>query len=214
MAQFTALTHRERDEAYKYLVDGQRPVQIQIPGEKLRQGKVEERREQRIYFQLPFTQRFETYSQAVVTFSLPPEVYFLKTQVGHHNGKFYFEEVEEVFRLQRRDSFRLTIPESIPTKVVFENGKSFRIYDISQGGFSIELPAVETDMFVTGTKVQADIEIRGESFSAVNCESKHARVQPLVRTKVLVGFQFHKLGPKMEQALFRIITDIARTHFR
>lgn len=214
MSNFVAVETREQEEAYRDVVLRKRPLQIQIAGEKLKQGKVFERKENEIIFQLPYMQRFEGEFEAILTFSLGTDIYFLKTTVVGKFGVYSFRETKNIFRLQRRDTFRLKIPTSVVTRVKFESAGSFPIYDLSQGGFSIELPATKSDSFVTGTKMIVDIQILDETITEVNCESKHARVQPLTREKVLVGFEFLKLANSQEELLFRLISDIARTHFR
>ncbi len=214
MSQFVILGVKDRDETFRDLVKMKRPIQIQIIGEKLKTGKVTGATSDSINFRLPHVERFEGSYEAIVSFSLPPDVFFLKTSVTGAGEKFSFGQSEEVFRLQRRDTFRLSIPDRVTAKVKFLNHKIYNIHDLSQGGFSIELPAQDSDIFVTGTYLDGDIEISGEVFKQVLCEAKHARVQPSAKTKVLVGFQFLKLTSKQEEILFRLLTDIARTHFR
>lgn len=214
MSHFSAMDAKEREEVYRDLVKSKRPIQIQIQGERIKQGKILSREKGQLYFNLPFIHRFEATQMAIVTFSLPPDVFFLKTKVVSHLGKYYFEETKDIYRLQRRDTFRLSVPDIIEAEVKFEDASVFRLHDISQGGFGIELPAKKASSFTAGEKLKVEIVLMGEKFEGVVCESKHGRVQKTNPQKVIVGFQFLKLGARREQMLFRLITDIARTHFR
>jgi hypothetical protein len=213
-SNFIVLSKKEGEEAYRDLVRGKRPLQVAIKGQLVKQGTAAERESGDLFFNLPFVQRFEGTFEAVVSFSLPPEVFFLNTQVTNSNGKYFFKEVEEVFKLQRRDSFRLNLAEVGNSEICFVGGDKFQIHDISQGGFSIELKIEDAKTFSDDKQILGDISILGETFSNVLCEVKHTRIIPTDRSKVLVGFQFLKLGAEREEELFRLITDIARKHFR
>jgi hypothetical protein len=214
MSQFETLSASESDAAYKDLVKSNRPLQIQIAGERLRQAKATERKNGEIYFTLPPGQRFEGTHEAVVSFSLPPDVFFMKTKVVGAGGNFFLVERSEIFRLQRRESFRLMVPAGTQAEVLFEDGERYPVYDLSHGGFGIELPAIHSDRYVTGSQMYVDLEVEGETFSKILCETKHARIQPANKKRVLVGFQFLKLKARQSEVLFRLITDIARAHFR
>lgn len=213
-SNFVVLSKRESEEAYRDLVRGKRPLQVAIKEQHVKQGTAVDREAGEVFFSLPFVQRFEGTFDAVVSFSLPPEVFFLNTKVKGANGKYSLQEVEGIFKLQRRDSFRLNLSEVGDAEIIFIGGDKYQIHDISQGGFSIELSVEDSKIFTKDKQILGDLNLMGESFSNLLCESKHTRILPTDPSRVLVGFQFLKLGAQREEQLFRLITDIARKHFR
>jgi len=214
MPNFIALTPKEREVVYKDLVKGNRPIQIQITGEKQKQGKVLTQSEGEIIFELPFLDRFIGEFEAVITFSLPPEVYFLKAKIRENSGQYFFKETINIYRLQRRETFRLKIPELVDANVTIDNLGTFRLNDISQGGFGIQVSAKVSHSFKSKTQLKVNLVVMGERFAKVICEVRNARVQTLDKQTILVGFKFLELDQGTEERLFKVITEISRQYFR
>jgi hypothetical protein len=212
--QFVVLTPKERDRVYKDLAQSKRPIQIQIRGDELKQAKAHERDAGDFYFKIPFIQRFDGEHEAVVTFSLPPDVFFLKTTVRHAGGAYCFIETADVYRLQRRDNFRLMMPERADASVQFKGMPiSYPIRDLSVGGFSITLRSSEKTLFEKGAKTLVKITVGDEVFDRLNVERRHLRKDLTESERYIVGFMFEELNKRDEAKLFRIVTDVARLNF-
>ncbi len=210
---FVELSPKERNVVFNDLTKSSRPIQIQITGQGLRQAKTTEKQGSRIYFSLPHLQKFDGQHEAIITFSLPPEVFFIKTVVTREMGQFFFTE-SAVYRLQRRDNFRLSISGAIPTSVMFHDfNRRYPLYDVSVGGFSIEAPPLQKEEFPKGSSHKVSIEMDVEQFSNIQAEVKHCRLG-YQKKRLIVGFEFRKLTQKNEARLLKLITDIARIHFR
>ncbi len=134
----------------------------------------------------------------LISFNALKDRLFAKTQLSRAaDGRHFIDTFSELFRLQRRENFRITIPENAPLQAFInqlgeKNLKvKARVVDISLGGALIELPETEhvilTNDWIAGvisTEKEVGIQFKGYI--------RHIRELPTLQ-KRRVGVCFDKL---------------------
>ncbi|OQW46103.1 MAG: hypothetical protein A4S09_16850 [Proteobacteria bacterium SG_bin7] len=136
--------------------------------------------------------------KVLVSFSILKERLFISTQLSKTpDGKHFIDTFGDLFRLQRRENFRIVIPEESPIGVFLnqlgdKNVKiKAKVIDLSLGGTFIEFPDPETVVSIGDTLsgiISTDKEI-GIQFKGI---VKHTREFGPSK-KIRAGVYFEKL---------------------
>ncbi len=136
--------------------------------------------------------------KVLVSFSVFKERLFISTQLSKApDGKHFIDTFGDLFRLQRRENFRIVIPEESPIGVLInqlgeKNVKiKAKVIDLSLGGALIELPDQE---YVTMTADEVSGIISTDKVVGIQFKGvvKHAREHGPSK-KIRVGVFFDKL---------------------
>lgn len=160
-------------------------------------------------------------SDVLCHFFLGSEKYYFQSELQIWQGKIRLKVADEVFHLQRRQNYRVRIPENYKANfnIVKVNGKSENIpgqvADISSGGcrviYKMDAPLMKMDDTVLGNLLiskRAPIEIEGivrhikVDNSAMNGEAQ------------IFGIEFNPLSPLIENKLFSLTMDLYKEIFR
>lgn len=135
--------------------------------------------------------------KVLVSFSVLKERLFISTQLSKSpEGRHFIDTFGDLFRLQRRENFRIVIPEESPIGVFInqcadKNVKiKARVIDLSLGGALIELP--EEASAVAGDRLSGIISTDKEIGIQFKGVVRHAREHGPSK-KIRVGIFFDKL---------------------
>lgn len=154
----------------------------------------------------------------VVAFSLNAERYFFTTDLKEHSGGFYLLDVSgTIFQLQRRENFRVRIPESYGTLVGIGtvNGEPFNlrgnVVDLSAGGCRITIKN-QTPALKAGDKITGELLVGRKPEFPFDGIVRHVKMEtkPLGQT---LGFEFAAASRALENRIFSITMELHREFF-
>jgi c-di-GMP-binding flagellar brake protein YcgR len=157
----------------------------------------------------------------LVTFQVQDERYFMKTEMSDdQNGYYHFRLDRPLFKLQRRDNFRVSLEVGVRGQFKFSkiNGLTFNqslfVFDLSGGGVGLEYPARGSITLGTGDEVQGRIVLSNGFEAKIQGSVKYTRPygsmgSELVRT----GIEFLKLAHLEREEIINAVVSINRDIF-
>lgn len=152
-------------------------------------------------------------------FFLGGERYFFKSTLRLNTEIVILRPSKELFHLQRRQNYRIKIPESYHTQFLITSYNNTpvklrgHVSDLSSGGCKITLPA-NTPTLETNVPVEATVRISYREPFPVSGIVRHSKIEKsLNNTKQTFGVEFTSSSPQLEGKLFAIIMDLHREFF-
>jgi hypothetical protein len=218
-AIFTRVTVRsDRERVFSRLIADRAVFSFQSH-KKLYKGRVFDREGRALLFDLLDNLKLITATEIVASFMFGNEVYFLKTQISPRGNSFLLDIGQDLYKLQRRDNFRLVMPTSQKARfelrsIDIESVKqTYGIVDLSGGGLSFEM-LYATDRLQQGSHVSGVIKI-GENFSKpVVGLVRHVRPFGSMGSGLFrVGIQFEGLSSTDHEEIILLVMKIHRIAF-
>jgi len=213
-------TKADREEIYDQLVKQRRPVQIQIDAKTIVQGDVSGRSTSDLKVTVAHTDRMSGTHECTLTFSLPPEVYFIKTKLQARETLIDIAIDGDLYKLQRRKNFRLSIPGSVKAyaDLIQVGGASYKpslsLIDLSGGGVALELPLDQKETFKQGMRFQCQLHVGGEFQKEVHGVVRYARPIAQHPKKALhLGIEFQHQKQSDEDEIVKLVTRLYSDHF-
>jgi hypothetical protein len=140
-------------------------------------------------------------------------LFFKAAFLGIDEGGLKFKRPKEVYKVQRRKTMRLTLPESTLMRVDFQD-PSFpqkrmqrKVLDISAGGAGIEISPVDKALFPVGSFLEdLQFQLKGKLIKG------RAEVRHIKGTKL--GVLFHGLRVADEQWIASYVFEETRKIFQ
>ena len=156
----------------------------------------------------------------ICNFFLGGERYFFRSLAITKNDQVELSYEGELFHLQRRQNYRIKIPENYSAICLITEHKSIpvklsaHIYDISSGGIRVELIANEP-VLISGDSVTAHIFIGKREALQVEGIVRHHKLEKFATkpSKQIFGVEFTEMGSFIEGKLFAITMDLHREFF-
>ncbi len=213
-------TRKERERAFILLTQSKVKFEGQLPGKKIIAIVAKEIIDSHMIVvtqgQVPLNQ------EVIVTFQVGPEKYFMKTVFVHHDfGGHYKMNLEPaLFKLQRRNSFRVQIPGEYLAKVSLSQvddktvKQKFPLFDLSGGGFSFEIPPNSQFQLSGGQQLEGEIEIGGKFKKKFTAMTRHViQVGSQGSGLKKIGVEFSQLSPSEQQDIVNTVMEIHRDMF-
>lgn len=213
-------TRKERERAFILLTQSKVSFECQLPGKKIVSVVPDHIKDSQMIVvsqgKIPFDQ------EVIVTFQIGQEKYFMKTTFQHHDfsGHYYMNLAPALFKLQRRNSFRVQIPAEYLAKVHItmvndvKHSQKFTLFDLSGGGFSFEIPSNNPFKIDREQNIECDLEIGGKfrkKFSAVIRHVIQVGSQGSGLKKI--GAEFTNISPSEQQEVITTVMEIHRDMF-
>ena len=162
----------------------------------------------------------ENEKDLVCQFFIGGERYFFKALARIENEKVVLEPNSPLFHLQRRQSYRIKIPEKYPAKfLISEINKrelklSADLYDLSSSGCRVILLA-SSPILQPGDQIKAHMFISNREPLEVEGTVRHHKVETYATktTKQIFGVELNPLSSFIEGKLFSITMDLHREFF-
>lgn len=216
---FTRVSVRsDRERVFSRLVT-ERPVFIVQIQKKTYECRAKDRKGRYLLFDFLEGTGGMFESETIASFTLGPEMYFMRTFINAYDGIVTLDLGADLYKVQRRDSFRLVVPARYKARfelrsVDLEMTKAtFPVVDLSGGGLSFEM-LYATDKLRVGSHVTGLLRV-GEIYSKpIVANVKHLRPfgsmgSGLFRT----GIQFEGLAPAEREELIALVMKIHREAF-
>jgi len=152
-------------------------------------------------------------------FFIGGERYFFKTPVKVNHDVVVLRMDTELFHLQRRQNYRIRIPESYQAQLLITAHNKLRVklsaqvIDLSSGGCRVSLTA-STPLIENEDRIDGYLVIGKRESLAVECIVRHHKSEKHVTTlKQIFGLEFKELSPQVEGKIFAITLDLHREFF-
>lgn len=213
-------TRKERERAFILLSQSKVKFECQLPGKKILTMVAHEIVDSHMVViaqgDVPLNQ------EVIVTFQVGQEKYFMKTTLSHHDFSSYYKMDLEpaLFKLQRRNSFRVQIPAEYLAKVHItlvndvKVAQKFPLFDLSGGGFSFEIPSTSQFKIESGQQMEGEIEIGGKFKKKFKANIRHViQVGSQGSGLKKIGSEFTQLSPSEQTEIVTTVMDIHRDIF-
>ena len=153
----------------------------------------------------------------VCQFDLGGEKYFFKSTLDFRIKNYVLDLTDEIFHLQRRQSYRIRIPlstKSIADVVITGTNQTIKAIpvDLSTGGcrISITQPGLK---FEIGNEIKLYLKIGAREPIALTGLIRHIRQETTPKITTYIGIQFSNVSTQTEKTLFSITMDLYREFF-
>jgi c-di-GMP-binding flagellar brake protein YcgR len=122
------------------------------------------------------------------------EIYFFKSYINSAKAEYIIDLPTEIFQLQRRNDFRISMPIGLPHTCVinFINGSQKNINvemrDLSLGGCQLNAPAYETEI-KTDDEIFIHLKIDRFEFAQLRLKARHCKIIK-EQDSMLIGASF------------------------
>lgn len=121
----------------------------------------------------------------------------------------HLRRTSALFRIQRRDDFRIRVPSSFSAKLQLGE-EVFLVLDLSAGGLKIQLPKERK----LSAEFEAELVLKDRKNLKVLCSTRHRAADPLQSRWDQLGVQFLKMQKKDKNFLAGVVMDIYREYLR
>lgn len=159
-----------------------------------------------------------THENVIASFHLGGEKYFFQAVAEYDRGEIFFVAAFDLFHLQRRQNYRVKIPESYKAHldIVTVNDQPMHLvgslYDISSGGcrvvYQMDAPLIKMD-----DNLKAKVYVGKKAPIEVEAVVRHVKPDPTRKNGQVFGLEFKPLSPALEARMFGITMDLHRELF-
>ncbi len=148
-------------------------------------------------------------------FSLGRDMFFFKTQLESENENLAFQTPGVVYKVQRRENFRVYLPSTLlqSVEIVGDRSAKVTLNNISLTGGQIVIKSnqqnLALDRFKLNDPLKLKLTLLDFNHQIINCVIKFVEVSPKDGSTVC-GIQFQNLDFEKTQELQSIITKIDR----
>ena len=150
------------------------------------------------------------------------EKFFCTARVLEKKDRDYSINIDKLFRLQRRNNFRLTIPENlIQASVSVVKGDkidpkdNFRLVDISAGGYAMAVSPKMINDFEMGALLTVSLHVGNHDELTLPVKIKYKRRHTSINGEDYIHFgcEFESISPAISQTLAHLVNDCHRQIF-
>ncbi len=158
----------------------------------------------------------------IVTFDLDDLKFFSKGEVLDIKNGDYIVHLKDIYKLQRRNSFRVDLPELIidakfNTLLVnkVKVSKSLRVVNLSAEGVALEVPEEAIGLFDKKATLVGILSVGTHLPIELKASVRFARKQMRLGSAVIfqMGCQFQEMTPALNQKVAFIVNDCHRIIF-
>lgn len=158
--------------------------------------------------------------KVICSFTLDTEKYFFYSILHQLEESIYeLNTGSDLYKLQRRQSYRIRIPPSYKTKVSISvldspNAKAMEgtVIDISTGGSKVVMP-FDQPAYQLEQNITAQFNIGPREPISVQAKIRHVKPEAKPKPHQQLGLQFEFVSPALETKLFAVTMELHRELF-
>ncbi|MEQ1876812.1 MAG: PilZ domain-containing protein [Bdellovibrionia bacterium] len=208
----------DRERVYARLIEDRAVFTYQI-GNIIYRGRAYDRQGRTLVFDTLDPLEIQQPADATVSFSIGPEMFFIKTRVIPKKNHAVFDIGTDLYKLQRRDNFRLIIPKGYRARFELrsidldQQVANFPVVDLSGGGLSFEM-LYATDSMRVGSQVAGFLKIGDLFTKPVVGLVRHVRPFGSMGSGLFrCGIQFEGLVSTDREEIIQMVMKIHRESF-
>ena len=212
---YTLLDLPSTKETVEFLVHNQSEVTFKINSLHLKTKILSQKNAQQFSV---YKFNFVQYTQEAVTcsFEISAEKYFFKSHVSTVATDLLLAIPTEIFKLQRRNDFRVSVPASIPYTCEIIGIKSSpvklkaELRDLSLGGCLLSVKITGTS-FQDGDELYLKLKLNSFDWDRIHCSCKRV-VSKELDSKLSVGLKFLETSAAFATDLQSLLVQLDRIH--
>lgn len=212
---YTLLDQLNTKETIDFLIHSQSEVTFKINSQHLK-TKILSKKNTLQFAVYKFN--FEQYFDEAVTcsFEISAEKYFFKSQVSTIASELLLTIPNEIFKLQRRNDFRVAVPASIPytCEIIGVNSSPVKlkaeIRDLSLGGCQLAVKITGTS-FHNGDELYLKLKLNSFDWDRIHCSSMRV-ISKDSDSKLSVGVKFLETSAAFATDLQSLLVQLDRIH--
>jgi hypothetical protein len=214
-------TRKERERAFVLMTDTKTNLECQLTDKNIIILTADHLQDSNMVV-LADTKNIPLNEDVIITFNIGQEKYFMKTYItGHDFANHFCVNLDApLFKLQRRDSSRVNIPQGYLAKITINQidnqkiSKKFPLFDLSGGGISFEIPPENNMEIAKDQLIIGEMEIGGKFKKPFSAVVRHCvRVGSQGSGLKKVGAEFMNMSPNEQAEIIKIVMDIHRDLF-
>ncbi|MBO9666645.1 MAG: PilZ domain-containing protein [Bdellovibrio sp.] len=211
----------ERTKLFADLAQAQTEVICKGKGEalcKLR-AAIWSEKSQNLECTLASTAKLENQEEFLGYFFIGGEKYYFEGRISVTQGKFYIPLPKELFQLQRRQNYRVRVPENYQAFFTIVSVNSLphtvtgNLADLSAQGCKVVSKITALQMKVAD-KVTGHLVIGKNSPIEIQGIIRHIKNEDSLKNLQAIGIEFEKISPILENKLFALTMEIHKDIFR
>lgn len=158
---------------------------------------------------------FEFSNEPVIcTFGYKDELYFFNSSLNNSKAEYLIDLPAEIFQLQRRNDFRVTMPIGLPHECIINYVRGLpksvkaEVRDLSMGGCQLSVAAYQLEI-AQGNEFDIILKIDKFEFQRLNLVAKHIKVIKEQDT-LLIGASFLDLDGETSNDLRALLMFLDR----
>jgi len=213
-------TRSERQRAYNLLLEEKGEVQVQLENKDLITCRPLILKDSRLVVNPVTRPKINSQEIVIVTFSIAQEKYFLKSTFHKEGHDFYYINIDNIlYKLQRRNSFRVTIPIGYGARVsvndingVISNIK-LPLADLSSGGFAFEITSQSVKLD-KNDNIKGTILVGGKFHKPFEGIVRHVASYGSKGSGVTrLGVEFYNMPDADKEAFMKVTMELHRDMF-
>ncbi len=212
---YKLLDQMNYNETLDFLLHNQTDITLKINGRHFK-SKILTKSGANQFFIYKFN--FESYAQdvAVCSFEISAEKYFFKSHISSQSAALVIIIPTEIFKLQRRNDFRVAVPATIPylceIKSIRNSSLNLKseIRDLSLGGCQLSVKLTGSNLH-RGDDLYLKIKIHSFEWESIKCQCKHASSKKN-DSKYSVGLKFLESSAAFITDLQTLLVQLDRIH--
>lgn len=152
-------------------------------------------------------------------FILGGDKYFFKAAWTQENQTLMFSSVVSIYKLQRRQSFRLRVPESYHSDFVLTkvndslHNRRVKLWDLSSGGCCLQVPSEIAHK--SSDSISGIMTLAGRAPVKVQGIVRHVRKENHDKKIMQVcGIEFAPISASLDSQLFTAMMELSRMYLR
>jgi c-di-GMP-binding flagellar brake protein YcgR len=155
---------------------------------------------------------FKTVQDLTCHFSLYNEIYFFTSKVSFTDTAILFSVPVVIYKIQRRDNFRVSIPKNLTQLLELVGHKQLKVslVDLSLGGCKVLIVYPDAS-YISNLKVDAEIALK-MTFLSIENQTIHCKLKFIIDNATTksasIGFEFANLKAdeikELQAAIFKI----------
>lgn len=152
-------------------------------------------------------------------FSLAGDKYFFKTTWTHKDPFLVFPSEITLYKLQRRQNFRLKVPRTFHSEFELESVNAreasckVKIWDLSSRGCCLLVES--SNLFKGNDKISGKMTLARRTPVTVQGIVRHIRTEKKDnKVHHFMGVEFVPIGPALESQLFTVMMELSRLYLR
>ncbi|MES3036852.1 MAG: PilZ domain-containing protein [Bdellovibrionota bacterium] len=145
-------------------------------------------------------------------FEFQGEIYLFDTTMEQTDESISLDLPFDIYQLQRREDFRLPIPDNGPVKILVKGANgSTQVYsasDICSGGAKIICP--DSTKLILGETYQTELQIENEDPIPVQSRVQHLKDITYGKNKIEAGLHFVNMSEKEQNSVYRMVILLYR----
>lgn len=212
---YTLLDPMPFRETMDFLIHNQTEIVLKIRNEHFK-SKIIVKKDSNVFSIYKFNFTAYKAEKVVCSFEISAEKYFFMSEITSTNAEFLLQVPLEIFKLQRRNNFRVSVPASVPytCEISLIEGRAAKmkveIRDLSLSGCQL-VAKIDHDLVKDGDEVVLSLKLHTFDWEKIQCQAVRS-VSTNLESKRNLGLKFSESSAAFSTDMQRLLVQLDRIH--